>query len=91
MSILNKTKIKQIASSHGAFNVRLFGSVARGDETKDSDVDMLVDMEPGRSLFDLMMLKEELEEELGRRVDIVTEKSLNRHIKEKILLEAITL
>lgn len=91
MSVLNKTKIMQIATRHGAFNVRLFGSMARGEETKDSDVDMLVDMESGRSLFDLMMLKEELEEELGRRVDVVTEKSLNRHIKDKILLEAITL
>ena len=61
-----------MARRHGASNVRVFGSVARGDSTAASDVDLLVDMEPGRSLFDLAGLWRELESVLKRRVDIIS-------------------
>lgn len=81
----------ELAESRGAFNVRLFGSVVRGEETPDSDVDFLVDMENGRSLLDLLCLQEDLSKEIDRPVDVITVKSLNRHIKNEILSEAIPL
>lgn len=74
-------EILLIAARHGAHNVRNFGSVARAEARRDSDVDMLVDLEPGRSLFDLGGLLMELQELLGCRVDVVTEQGL-RHAFE---------
>ena len=65
--------------------------MARGDERSDSDLDMLVEMEAGRSLIDHMALKQDLEALLGREVDVVTEKSLHPRIREKVLREAISL
>ena len=65
-----------LAARHGASNVRIFGSVARGDATSESDVDVLVDLQPGRSLFDLGAFLEDLKVLLGRPVDVVTEKGL---------------
>ncbi|MEZ5866249.1 MAG: nucleotidyltransferase family protein [Geminicoccaceae bacterium] len=62
-----------LAERHGARRLRVFGSVARGDATEGSDVDFVVEMEHGRSLFDLGALQIELSEALGRKVDIVTE------------------
>jgi predicted nucleotidyltransferase len=85
------SSIKKISLRHGARNIRLFGSMARGDSCTDSDLDLLVDMEDGRSLFDLMEIQDELSRSIGRKVDIVTERSLNRHIREKVLGEAIPL
>ena len=81
----------KLAEQRGAFNVRLFGSVVRGEETPCSDVDFLVDMEKGRSLLDLFSLQEDLSKEIDRPVDIITTQSLNRHIKKDILSEAIPL
>jgi predicted nucleotidyltransferase len=65
-----KPEILRAAKAHGAGNVRVFGSVARGDASADSDVDLLVDLEPGRSLLDHAALVLELEALLGRRVDV---------------------
>ena len=84
--------ILAIAAKHGAFNVRIFGSVARGEETENSDVDFLIDYDlkkispwfPGGLLMDLQDL-------LGCRVDIVTEKGLSHLIREKVLKEAKSL
>lgn len=83
--------ILQLATKYGAYNVRIFGSVARGESDANSDIDFLVDMEPGRSLFDLGGLLMELQELLDCQVDIVTEKGLRQRIRERVLNEAIPL
>jgi len=83
--------ILSLASRHGARNVRVFGSVARGDTRPDSDVDILVDMEPGRSLFDLGGLLYDLQTLLGVDVDVVTEKGLRPRIREQVMREAVPL
>ncbi|MFZ1932911.1 MAG: nucleotidyltransferase family protein [Thermoguttaceae bacterium] len=84
-------EILSLAARHGASNVRIFGSVARGDATSDSDVDVLVDLQPGRSLFDLGAFLEELKALLGCRVDVVTENGLRARIRNRVLQEAIPL
>lgn len=81
-------EILRIAAHHGARNVRLFGSVARGDDHAGSDVDLLVDMEPGRSLLDLIGLGQDLEELLDRKVDVLTDASVHPALRERILTEA---
>ena len=86
-----KDKIKLIAEQHGAKNIGVFGSVVRGQEHQGSDVDFLVDMDSDRDLFDLMDLQEELSNEIGVSVDVVTRASLNRHIKEIVMREAMSL
>lgn len=83
-----RTEILATASRHGARNVRVFGSVARGDDTSASDIDLLVDFSPDRSLYDLVGLQLDIESLLGRRADIVTEASLNILLRERILAEA---
>jgi hypothetical protein len=83
--------ILRIAALHGARNVRIFGSMARGEARPDSDVDFLVDMEPGRSLFDLGGLLMDLQDLLEREVDVVTEKGLRARIRDRVLREAIPL
>jgi predicted nucleotidyltransferase len=80
--------ILRIAAQHGANNVRVFGSVARGEARPDSDVDLLVDMEAGRSLFDLGGLLMDLQALLGREVDVVTDKGLRDRIRARVLREA---
>jgi predicted nucleotidyltransferase len=84
-------EILRLASSHGAHNVRVFGSVARGDARPDSDIDLLVELEPGRSLLDLSGLLLDLQDLLGCEVDVVTEKSLHWYIRDTVLQEAIPL
>lgn len=89
---LLKTKrqeILRIAAQYGARNVRVFGSVARGEADDRSDIDLLVEMEPGRSLLDLGGLQYELERLFGRPVDVVTERGLKARIRDRILREAI--
>lgn len=81
--------VLRIAKTHGASNVRLFGSVARGDDDRDSDIDLLVTVEPGRSLFDLIRLQLDLEDLLGRPVDVVEDKALHPLVRESILREAV--
>jgi predicted nucleotidyltransferase len=83
--------ILRIAAHYGASNVRIFGSVARGEADEQSDIDLLVDMEPGRSLLDLCGLLIDLEELLGCKVDVVTEKGLRDRIRERVLKEAVAL
>ena len=84
-----REEILEIAARHGARNVRIFGSVARGDSEPESDVDILVDLEPGRSLFDLGGLLMELQELLGCGVDVVTTAGLRERIRERVLGEAV--
>ncbi len=83
--------ILRAAQKHGAFNVRVFGSVVRGESGPESDIDFLVELEKGRSLFDHAALMVELEKLLGRKVDIVTVKSLKPRVRERIIKEAIPL
>ena len=77
------------AAKYGARNVRLFGSVAQGNAGSDSDIDLLIDMENGRSLLDHAGLWLELNQLLGCRVDVVTERGLRAQIKERVLKQAI--
>ncbi len=81
----------RVATMHGARNVRVFGSVARGDADEKSDIDFLVDMEQGRSLLDLEGLLMDLQDVLGREVDVVTERGLNPRIRDQVLKEAVAL
>ena len=83
--------ILHTAAEYGAYNVRVFGSVARGEADSESDIDLLVDMEPGRSLFDLGGLLTDLEELLGCNVDVVTERGLRDRIRDRVLKEAVPL
>jgi predicted nucleotidyltransferase len=91
MSPIDKAKIRAIAERYGARNIRVFGSVARGDDRPDSDLDLLIDLEEERSLLDLIAIQQDLEDLLGRKVDVVTEGGLNRYLKDDILREAIPL
>ncbi|MBZ5515205.1 MAG: nucleotidyltransferase family protein [Acidobacteriia bacterium] len=86
-----REEILRIAAQHGAYNVRVFGSVARGDARPDSDVDFLVDLEPGRSLFDLGGLLVDLQDFLHLHVDVVTENGLHWYIRDRVVKEAVAL
>jgi len=81
--------VLRIAGKYGARRVRIFGSVARGEADSQSDIDFLVDLDPGRSLFDLGGLQFELEALLGCPVDVVTERGLKPRIRERVLREAV--
>jgi len=86
-----REEILRIAARRGARNLRLFGSVVRGQADAESDVDILVDMEPGRSLLDLGGLWSDLNDLLGVKVDVVTEKGLRKRIRERVMKEAVPL
>jgi hypothetical protein len=86
-----REEILSVCAKHGACNVRVFGSVARGEADDQSDIDLLVDMEPGRSLLDLGGLLMDLQALLGQKVDVVTERGLKPRIRERVLAEAIAL
>ena len=86
-----REEILRLAARRGARNVRVFGSAASGQAGPDSDVDFLVELEPGRSLFDLGGLLMDLQDLLGRPVDVVTEKGLHWYIRDRILKEAVPL
>ena len=88
---LNRTKILRLAAAHGARNVLLFGSVARGTDSADSDFDFLVDMPRDHSLLDRAELMVELRELLGRPVDVVTERNLYAPIRSRVLMDAVSL
>jgi predicted nucleotidyltransferase len=88
---LKRDEILEAASRHGARNVRVFGSVARGETDETSDIDFLVEMAPGCSLLDMGGLLMELRELLHRDVDVVTERGLRQAIRDRVLQEAIPL
>ncbi|MBI3270562.1 MAG: nucleotidyltransferase family protein [Planctomycetes bacterium] len=81
----------EIASRHGAFSIRVFGSQARGDARPDSDLDLLVRFSPGSTLLDQAALTRDLEEALGCAVDVVSERALRPRIRDRVLREAVPL
>ncbi len=86
-----RPQIDEIARRRGAVRLRIFGSVARGTDDEKSDVDFLVDLEPGRSLLDLGGLGMDLQELLGTKVDVVTPNGLKPRIRARVLEEAVPL
>jgi predicted nucleotidyltransferase len=86
-----RNEILRIASAHGAQDVRVFGSVARGESVQGSDLDFLVRLEPGYSLLDLIAIKQDLEDLLSCEVDVITEAALSPYIREQVLQEATML
>ncbi len=86
-----RAEILRVARAHGAKRVRVFGSVVRGEARPESDIDLLVDLEPGRNLLDLVAIKQELEDLLGREVDVLTEAAVSPYLREQILREAVPL
>jgi len=83
--------ILRLAQARHAYNVRVFGSVARSEASEASDVDFLVDFEPGYTLWDHIGLMQDLSELLGRDVDVATEDTLKQRVKDRILHEAVAL
>lgn len=83
-----KDEILRISKNRGAHNIRVFGSIAKGTDHENSDIDLLVDLEPHRSLLDLGGLLADLTEVLGRPVDVLTVESLRKKIRQQILNEA---
>jgi len=86
-----REEILRVCARYGASKVRVFGSVARSEADEESDIDFLVELEPGRTLFDLGGLQYDLEQLLGCRVDVVTERGLKPRIRERVLREAVPL
>lgn len=86
-----RSEILKIAEFHGAYNVRVFGSVARGEARVDSDVDFLVELEQNRTLIDQIALIQDLQGLLGCKVDVAEPESLHEIIREKVLDEAVPL
>jgi uncharacterized protein len=86
-----RREILDYAASHGARNVRVFGSAARCETSATSDVDLLVEMEPGRSLLDLVGLWQDLEDLLGTHVDVLSEGGVSPHLRERIYAQAVPL
>jgi predicted nucleotidyltransferase len=87
----HKGAILEAANRYHATNVRLFGSVVRGEEREDSDIDLLVEFLPGTTLLDQVGLIDALSTTLGRKVDVVSEQALNKHLRERVLREAVPL
>lgn len=86
-----RNEILDLAARYGVKNLRVFGSVARGEMDSQSDMDFLVDVEPDRSYLDLGALLRDLQDLLDRKVDLVTERALHKTIKGQVLKEAVPL
>jgi predicted nucleotidyltransferase len=84
----HRATILEIASRHGARNIRVFGSMARGEAQPNSDIDFLVEIDAGRTLLDLIALEQELEDLLGPPVDVLTDGGLSPYLRQRILAEA---
>jgi uncharacterized protein len=91
LPVRRREDILRVAASRGARNIRVFGSVARGDNDAASDLDFLVDLEPGRTLFDLSGLLLDVEALLETSVDVITEPGLRPRIRERVLAEVVPL
>jgi predicted nucleotidyltransferase len=86
-----RDEILRVVAAHGGHDLRVFGSVARGDVTEGSDIDLLVRLNSDCSLIDHIALKHDLEDLLGQKVDLVTEDALHRLVRDRILKEAVAI
>jgi predicted nucleotidyltransferase len=86
-----RSEILRIAVGHGAQDIRIFGSRSRGEAHGDSDLDLLITLEDGRSLLDIVAIKQDLEDLLGYSVDVVTEAAISPYIRHNVLKEAVPL
>jgi predicted nucleotidyltransferase len=86
-----RADILRMARAHGATNIRVFGSRARGTARPDSDLDILINLEPGRHLFDLVAIKLDLQDLLGHKVHVVTEGGISRYIRDEVMRDAVPL
>ena len=86
-----RAEILGVTSRYGIHNVRVFGSFVRGEDRANSDIDLLVDLDPGRSLLDLIAAKQDLEDLLGRTVDVITARSLSPYVRDSVLNGAVPL
>jgi predicted nucleotidyltransferase len=84
-------EILRIAEANGARRVRVFGSIAHGTARPDSDLDLLVDLKPGSTLLDLVAIKQDVEDLLGRPVHVLTEAAVSPYIREEVLRNAVPL
>ncbi len=91
INLQQRNLITRIARRYGASNIRVFGSIARGESTSASDIDLLVDLAPGKSLFDLGGLQYELEQALGIPVDVVTGNGLDSDFRQRIEKDTVPL
>ena len=87
----NRDEILLIAARRGARNVRVFGSIVHGENRADSDVDFLVDLDSGRTIFDLAKFLGDLRDLLGTEVDVVESRSIHPYIRDRVLAEAVAL
>jgi len=88
---VKRQEILAIAARHGASNLRVFGSVARGEAGPESDLDILVEMQPDKSLMDHIALMQDLEDLLQQKVDVVSERALHWYIRDQVHAEATPL
>ncbi len=86
-----REEILRIAAKYGARNIRVFGSVARGEADSQSDIDLLVEFERGTTLLGHAALVQELEELLGIKVDVVSERGLRDRVRERVLRDAVAI
>ena len=86
-----RVELLALAAKYGAHNVRVFGSVARGEAGPESDIDLLVDMDPGRTILDLVGVYQDAGDFLGRRVDVLTDGGISPYLRKRILSEAVPL
>lgn len=87
--IKHRDQILKLASNYGINRVRIFGSIARDEATKNSDIDLLVNFSKDSSLFDLIAFKNDVEDLLNQKVDVVSENSLHWYIKDRVIQEAV--
>ncbi|MBI4357112.1 MAG: nucleotidyltransferase family protein [Gammaproteobacteria bacterium] len=87
----NREVILELAKKHGAHHVRVYGSMAKNEETENSDLDLIVEFDDDRTLFDWIDLTCELEDRIKKKVDITTDQTIHWYIRDKVIKEAIPL
>lgn len=88
---MRREEILEIAKKYGAENVRIFGSVPRGEANSKSDLDLLIELKSGRTILDIIAIKQDVEDLIGLKVDVVTTNSISPYIKDEVLKKAVNL